>query len=1102
MSTSSDRSVAESRNVAFAAFALAVIFTLFGRPARAQTSDGRDFYVGLLYPNFNAQHITFFGRNVQGFFGVYLLVSSYDDNTITVGYFDDFGNEINKQTYNIQARRAVQVPLDIAHMKTDGIGESAVWKSCHVTARRNVSVQFFSTGACSGGSYLALPTPMLGKQYTVTSYHDNPGGYGNGSLSSEDGRGMFEVVAPFDSTLVTITPSTTTNKGKTGVLTGVGSDKVTRHPFTVLLHRGQLYPVFSPGTDASFDLSGTTVKADKPVAVIAGNENGFVDGGNPDPAGTGRLDARDFMVEQLLPVSLMDTTGYMSIPFAESGPASTTGSGDSYVVVASTDTLGADVIGVGGSVALMGVGPYAAHEDAFVHKPTLYYSNNGQRFGVMQYDHREQPSSTPFTSPSMMSVISSAHWKHSYLFYVPNNTFETLQTYYLNVICRKADLDGDSILVSANGVKPKPLQAVGFAVKARYDTIPGSPDLVGVTYACGQGVYYLTNTASATFIVYNYGNRGIDPDRDLGDLDGDDFFFSYAAPGGCAQTMYPAALSVSVDTMCSKWTICARDLGTGSRGIKSFQLLDDPHGDIIRPGKQYYNAEFEPALDPDRTREIQLTGNDSSYCVDVVPSNLLDTAYAPVLITTNDGGIYIVELHYTPSKLAISVEPNFPNQHDSIVYPPTAPGGMECATVHLVNTGKQGDPVVNISAADLNRNDGNFRITNVTPVLPVSLRPGDTMSVTVCFTPQDQYLDLQNFQLHLDSLRFVTPCYKIPVTLYGPVGVPLLYATDKNFGNVVVGTTKCDTITIRNVGNMPLTLTDSVIDATVLGNHDFAWDASNPLNKNRLPVILKPGQFIRVGFCFSPTVQGFDSASTHWLTDVQGAYRDSIKSWSVLHGNGVKPGVVWDRLVQIDSADSTATPPADTFLVNLLNVNTARTHVIDVFFDGPDANEFSILSNQYAYNPLKGFDMDTGSKMWVQCIWLPDLTKGFHNRSAHLVATYTVPPGRTDSTVIEVTGTFHPRLSNSTGSELQAFGATEAYLSGRRLYLRMPPTGTEIAQIELYDVLGRRVFAWSGSTEPDADGALIVPMPQLASGVYVVRATSGNSVRSVKVVKQ
>lgn len=1069
--------------------------------AQGITSDGRDYYLGLVYPSFNAQSLNLYGKNVQGFFGVYALISSYDDNVVTVGYFDNNGNEINKQKYNVMKRRAIQVPLDVAHMKPTTDGQQAEWKSCHITAIRDISVQYFSTGSCSGGSYLALPTPMLGKEYIVSAYHDNTNGYGNGTLSNENGRGFFQILAVYDGTHVTITPSTTTAKGNSGVHSGSGSNGVDRYPFTVDLHRGQTYTVFSSGLDPSYDISGTSIVSTKPVAVLAGNENAFVDGGDPKPTGTGLVDARDYMVEQMLPVSMFDTTGYYSIPlFANTGPGTVYG-GDSYQVVSSSDTTAANVAERGGAVLRMDVGPFEAQEDPEVEAPASYTGLNGQPFGVMQYEHRFQNTSAPQMAPSMMSVVSRSHWKRSYLEYVPNNTFEISQGYYVNLICRRVDYDNDSIQVGRDGGKPTSIRAAGYGLKARFNTIPGAPDLVGISLAVSPGSIYFSTLASEPFMVYNYGFRAIDPDRDLGDNDEDDFYFSYAAPAGCMTAPQPNSLIITVDTLCASWRICIRDTSKIVQGIKSLQILDDPSGDFFKPGRVYHNVQFDPAVDPDGTREIDLPGNDTAYCATVQVSSPLDTAYAPIVIITADGGWYLVEMRYAAPRLQLAVSPNVPNQRDSIIFPVTAPQSDTCVTIWYFNRAKAGDPGLDLVSATLKHNDGNFRIGNITRTLPMRLAPGDSLGVTVCFNPQDAKFNVDNPPRHADSVVLTTGCFVAPMTLVGPVGSPLIYATDRDFGYVVVGTTRCDTVTIRNIGTLPFTLTDSVIHATIAGNHDFTWDQSSKYNTNRLPAVLQPGQFVRIAFCFAPTLEGYDSTTVSWKTNVQGTYRDSTKTYSALKGFGIKPGVVWDRLTDVEFIDSSANVAADTFLVNLTNPNSAVTHVRSVYFTGTDVDEFLELDNQDGYVPLEGFQMSPGNTLWVRLVWTPNLSRGYRDRHVRLVATFDVPPSGLDSTVMDITGTFDQRFRNSVRAVAAAPGSIYAYAADRRLYLRLPKDGGPVTAIELYDVLGRRMFDWSGSAEPDAEGGLIVPTPQLASGLYVIRVASRNVVRSAKLVK-
>src|SRR5690349_2446373 len=135
--------------------------------AQGQSSDGTDFYIGWLYPSYNSQNVGSFGRDVLQFFGAYVLISSYSDNNrVQISYFDDkTGKEVLGPSVLVQKRRSQQVAIDRTKMRMTEPGEVAEWRSMHIIASNPVNVQFFSTGSNSGGSYLAISTPALGKNY-------------------------------------------------------------------------------------------------------------------------------------------------------------------------------------------------------------------------------------------------------------------------------------------------------------------------------------------------------------------------------------------------------------------------------------------------------------------------------------------------------------------------------------------------------------------------------------------------------------------------------------------------------------------------------------------------------------------------------------------------------------------------------------------------------------------------------------------------------------------------------------------------------------------------------------------------------------------------
>ena len=115
-------------------------------------------------------------------------------------------------------------------------------------------------GTTSDASLL-IPTNRLAKEYFIQTYPDN-------SNSTE-----FAVVATEDGTKVTIN-------------TSVETFKHTSSPIQITLNKGDVYMVRSASkssTVPSTDLSGSTVCADKPVAVFQGNDaarvaSGFVGG--------------------------------------------------------------------------------------------------------------------------------------------------------------------------------------------------------------------------------------------------------------------------------------------------------------------------------------------------------------------------------------------------------------------------------------------------------------------------------------------------------------------------------------------------------------------------------------------------------------------------------------------------------------------------------------------------------------------------------------------------------------------------------------------------------------------------------------------------------
>ncbi|MFI5263186.1 MAG: hypothetical protein ACHQM6_01575, partial [Candidatus Kapaibacterium sp.] len=397
------------QNDKYAGIGMTGSFTANPLPPIGLSNEGREFFLGMIYPSFNNNA---FNYSLAQYFAVYAYVTSYYDNDIFVSYYDESGTEAG-QTYHIPARSSLRIPLDIARMRIDtNAPGQAAYKSCHITSRNPVAVQYLSTGACSGGSYLALPVLSLGKNYVAACYNDNPGGgafYGPDAAPKtfENSSGVFMVIATENGTIVKITPSTTTIDNHTGVNTGSGANGIP-HPYTITLNKGQCYQAKSDGKDESADLSGSLIEAAKPVIVISGHEDGFL-GSIEDFALSSSVDGRDLMIEQMIPVEMWDSTGFVSFPMAEASPPAVHGHGDSYRIYAydqATAKVHADVQGISGGYDLNASrfnSPIPERLDVI--GPVDIFTTDGHKISVMQYDERSQSKNMPIPAPSMMTVI-------------------------------------------------------------------------------------------------------------------------------------------------------------------------------------------------------------------------------------------------------------------------------------------------------------------------------------------------------------------------------------------------------------------------------------------------------------------------------------------------------------------------------------------------------------------------------------------------------------------------------------------------------------------------------------------------------------------------
>lgn len=122
----------------------------------------------------------------------------------------------------------------------------------HVTSNYPISLYASNYGSSSYDATMVLPTPTLGREYIVQTF------------APDRNATEFAIVAISNSTKIWITPTTTTTQG----------NSATNPIKNVSLSAGEVYLVRS-GTPSG-DLSGTTIYANKNVAVFCGNQSAII----------------------------------------------------------------------------------------------------------------------------------------------------------------------------------------------------------------------------------------------------------------------------------------------------------------------------------------------------------------------------------------------------------------------------------------------------------------------------------------------------------------------------------------------------------------------------------------------------------------------------------------------------------------------------------------------------------------------------------------------------------------------------------------------------------------------------------------------------------
>ncbi len=228
-----------------------------------------------------------------------IFITSSKDANVEIS----FGNLQPPTKVKVPSNQVVDldVPITFENTESEVIRKSLI----EINSDVPISVYCFSSIPRSTDSYTAIPVANWGKEYRIVSIANDQ--YNKVTLDSikdlTPRSSEFMVMAAYDGTEVLITPKSLTRK-----------IKQVDQSYMVVLNKGESYLVQSwQYTRGQGDLSGSIIKANKPIGVLSGHvRTALLQGFVEQPP-----DSKDHLIEMLPP---MESWGknYITTPFGTS----------------------------------------------------------------------------------------------------------------------------------------------------------------------------------------------------------------------------------------------------------------------------------------------------------------------------------------------------------------------------------------------------------------------------------------------------------------------------------------------------------------------------------------------------------------------------------------------------------------------------------------------------------------------------------------------------------------------------------------------------------------------------------------------------------------
>ena len=289
---------------------------------------GRDFWLTFL-PN---SHKTLSTSSTDSLF---IFISSEQPTSGSIEYYDRAGNHY-KQNFTINQPNSLYTfklqyfDYELWGYKTEySIGtryqsEEVSNLAFHVTSVDEISIYAHSQARQTSDAFLVMPTDVLGQNYFVASYNSD-GNKNNSTTGGGPTPSQFAIIATEDNTNVTIKPKAQTEYNGTSIQ-------------KVALNKGEVYLVQAKInlSNLNLDLTGSSIDADKPVAVFGGEQKALIPYTSYNSPGS-----RDCLIEQIPPTKVWGKNAFIT-PFKQPSGNSTIND-DIYRIIAAYDNTSVSI---------------------------------------------------------------------------------------------------------------------------------------------------------------------------------------------------------------------------------------------------------------------------------------------------------------------------------------------------------------------------------------------------------------------------------------------------------------------------------------------------------------------------------------------------------------------------------------------------------------------------------------------------------------------------------------------------------------------------------------------------------------------------------------